>query len=155
MQKKLPLKDVLAAIDLNAKNVWDELSDEERKQVSFYLLNRYVSSVKGQRDKAELAVFKTNEYYNKGFFLLQKHKKLLWQLLCMSGNTGKIQYHEWIGYKFKTSPGTAKAIKFLEKLYPTKKADEINLLAKINSAKDIKQLAEDYGMTKEQINTQL
>ena len=34
MQKKLPLKDVLAAIDLNAKNVWDELSDEERKQVS-------------------------------------------------------------------------------------------------------------------------
>jgi hypothetical protein len=65
MQKKLPLKDVLAAIDLNAKNVWDELSDEERKQVSFYLLNRYVSSVKGQRDKAELAVFKTNEYYNK------------------------------------------------------------------------------------------
>ena len=39
---KLPLKDVLAAIDMNAKNVWDELSDDERKQVSFYLLNRYV-----------------------------------------------------------------------------------------------------------------
>ena len=35
---KLPLKDVLAAIDMNAKNVWDELSDDERKQVSFYLL---------------------------------------------------------------------------------------------------------------------
>ena len=33
---KLPLKDVLAAIDMNAKNVWDELSDDERKQVSFY-----------------------------------------------------------------------------------------------------------------------
>ena len=43
---KLPLKDVLAAIDMNAKNVWDELSDDERKQVSFYLLNRYVSAVK-------------------------------------------------------------------------------------------------------------
>ena len=69
MQKKLPLKDVLAAIDLNAKDVWDELSDEERKQVSFYLLNRYVSSVKSTREKAELAVFKTNEYYNKGFFV--------------------------------------------------------------------------------------
>ncbi len=36
-----------------------------------------------------------------------------------------------LGYKFKASPGTAKAIKFLEKLYPTKKADEINLLAKL------------------------
>ena len=41
------------------------------------------------------------------------------------------------------------------KLYPTKKADEINLLAKINSAKDLKQLAEDFGMTKEQIKKQL
>ena len=75
---KLPLKDILAAIDMGAKEVWDELSDDERKQVSFYLLNRYVSSQKGNRDKQELAVFKTNEYYNKNFFNLQKHKKLLW-----------------------------------------------------------------------------
>ena len=74
---KLPLKDILAAIDMGAKEVWDELSDDERKQVSFYLLNRYVSSQKGSRDSQELAVFKTNEYYNKNFFTLQKHKKLL------------------------------------------------------------------------------
>ena len=58
---KLPIKDILAAIDMGAINVWDELSDEEKKQVSFYLLNRYVSSVKGDREKQELAVFKTNE----------------------------------------------------------------------------------------------
>ena len=38
---------------------------------------------------------------------------------------------------------------------PTKKPDEINLLAKINSAKDLKQLAEDFGLTKEQIKKQL
>ena len=54
---KLPLKDILAAIDMGAKEVWDELSDDERKQVSFYLLNRYVSSQKGSRDSQELAVF--------------------------------------------------------------------------------------------------
>ena len=74
MQKKLPLKDVLAAIDLNAKNVWDELTDEERKQVSFYLLNRYVSSVKGTREKVQLAVSQTNEYYNKGFLYYKNIK---------------------------------------------------------------------------------
>ena len=50
-QQKLPIKDILAAIDMGAKNVWDEINDEERKQVSFWLLNRYVSSVKGDRDK--------------------------------------------------------------------------------------------------------
>ena len=143
MQKKLPLKDILAAIDLNAKNVWDELSDEERKQVSFYLLNRYVSSVKDQREKAELAVFKTNEYYNKGFFVLQKHKKLLWQLLCMSGNTGKIQYHEWIGYKHKKTSN--KDQKELEKIYPNMKQDELQLMLSLMTKKEFKELLEQYA----------
>ena len=143
MQKKLPLKDVLAAIDLNAKNVWDELTDEERKQVSFYLLNRYVSSVKGTREKAELAVFKTNEYYNKGFFVLQKHKKLLWQLLCMSGNTGKIQYHEWIGYKHKNTSN--KDQKELEKIYPNMKEDELQLMLSLMTKKEFKVLLEQYA----------
>lgn len=143
MQKKLPLKDVLAAIDLNAKDVWDELSDEERKQVSFYLLNRYVSSVKSTREKAELAVFKTNEYYNKGFFVLQKHKKLLWQLLCMSGNTGKIQYHEWIGYKHKKTSN--KDQKELEKIYPNMKEDELQLMLSLMTKKEFKELLEQYA----------
>lgn len=143
MQKKLPLKDVLAAIDLNAKDVWDELSDEERKQVSFYLLNRYVSSVKSTREKAELAVFKTNEYYNKGFFVLQKHKKLLWQLLCISGNTGKIQYHEWIGYKHKKTSN--KDQKELEKIYPNMKEDELQLMLSLMTKKEFKELLEQYA----------
>ena len=58
---KLPLKDVLAAMDMNAKNVWDELSDDERKQVSFYLLNRYASAVKGSKQDIELQILKTKK----------------------------------------------------------------------------------------------
>ena len=59
--QKLPIKDILAAIDMNAKSVWKELSDEERKQVSFWLLNRYISAVQGSREEMELAVFKTRK----------------------------------------------------------------------------------------------
>ena len=57
-----------------------QLSEDEKKQVSFWLMNRYVSSVKGNRDKQELAVFKTNEYYNKNYMEISKHPKLQWQL---------------------------------------------------------------------------
>ena len=46
-QQKLPLKDILAAIDMGAKTVWDEFTDDERKQISFWLLNRYVSTFCG------------------------------------------------------------------------------------------------------------
>ena len=144
-QQKLPLKDILAAIDMGGKSVWDELSEDEQKQVSFWLMNRYVSSVKGNREKQELAVFKTNEYYNKNFFNIQKHKKLLWQLLCISGNTKNIQYHEWIGHKRKSGDNT-KIAKLLRTLYPNKKEDEIELLTKISNKKEIIQLAKDNGI---------
>ena len=143
---KLPIKDILAAVDMGAMNIWDELSDEEKKQVSFYLLNRYVSSIKGNREKQELAVFKTNEYYNKHFFTLQKHKKLLWQLLCMSGNTKNIAYHEWIGHKKKGSNDNNKIVKFLMQMYPNKKQDEVELLAQISTKKEIKEWAKEHGI---------
>ena len=146
-QTKLPIKDILAAIDMGATNVWDELTDDEKKQVSFYLLNRYVSSVSGGRDNQELAIFKTNEYYNKHFFTLQKHKKLLWQLICLSGNSKKIEYHQWIGHKKKTTDNS-KSSKFFAELYPNKKIDEIEMLAKIMTKKDIQALAKEYGMDK-------
>ena len=153
---KLPLKDILAAIDMNAKSVWDELSDEEQKQVSFFLLNRYASAVKGNNTQKELAIFKTNEYYNKNFFTIQKHKKLLWYLLCMTANEKKdIRYHEWIGYKLKDASAQNKAVKFLKALYPNMKEEEIEMLAKINSKEELKELAESYGMDKTEIKKTL
>jgi len=144
-KQTLPIKDILAAIDMGAKNVWDELTDEDRKQVSFWLLNRYVSSVKGNREKQELAVFKTNEYYNKNYMDVSKHPKLQWQLLCMSGNTGKIEYHQWIGHKKKTGDNS-KGVKLLEQIYPNMKQDEVELLARTSTKKELKQLAEEHNI---------
>jgi hypothetical protein len=151
MSDKLPVKDILAAIDMNARGVWKELSDDERKQVSFWLLNRYVSTVQGSRERQELAVFKTNEYYNKHFNTIgvgkeRGHPQLMWQLLCLSGNTGKIEYHPWIGFKKKESAGNANSIKILEQVYPNMKRNEIELLARISTKKELQQLAEDHGI---------
>jgi hypothetical protein len=144
-KEKLPIKDILAAIDMGAKDVWDELDDDEKKQVSFWLLNRYVSSVNGNRDNQELAIFKTNEYYNKNWNVLgTRHPKLQWQLLCQAGNTGKIEYHSWIGLKKKA--GDTKALNLLEKIYPNMKQDEVELLARISTKKELKQLAEEHDI---------
>lgn len=144
-KQTLPIKDILAAIDMGATSVWDELSDEEKKQVNFWLLNRYVSNVKGNREDQELAVFKTNEYYNKNWNELgTRHPKLQWQLLCMSGNTGEIKFHQWLGFKKKK--GNNNAQKLLEKIYPNMKQDEVDLLAQLSTRKELKELAEEYGI---------
>lgn len=146
MTNKLPLKDVLGAIDMGAKNVWDELDAEQKKSVSFFLLNRYCSVVKGKREAQELAVFKTNEYYNKHYFTLAKHQKLLWQLLCMTSNADKsIQYHEWIGYKKKGTTGNSKLSKELANIFPNMKTDEIDMMVSLNKKKDLEKYIEEYN----------
>lgn len=143
---KLPVKDIIAAIDMGAKNIWDEISDDERKSVSFWLLNRYVSSVKGNREEQELAVFKTNEYYNKNYNMVSKHPKLQWQLLCQAGNTQKIQFHQWIGFKKKSGSSDANGIKLLSQIFPNMKTLEVEMLAGMYTKKELKALAEEYNI---------
>ena len=145
-QEKLPIKDILAAVDMGAKNIWKELTDEQKKQVSFWLLNRYVSSVKGNRESQELAVFKTNEYYNKHYMEISKHPQLQWQLLCMSGNTGDIKFHQRIGFKKKGTENLNAGIKLFQQLYPNMKQNEIEMLASMHTKKEMKQLAEDHNI---------
>ena len=151
MSDALTIKDITAAIDLGERDLWVALDDEQKKQVSFFLLNRYASSIKtNDREAQELAVFKTNEYYNKHYFALSKHHQLLWQLICMCGSDSKkIYFHEWIGHKKKT--GNSKVIQFLEELYPDMKNDELELLASMTSTKDIKQMAKELGMDDKEI----
>ena len=145
-QEKLPINDILAAIDMGATNVWDELTPEEKKQVSFWLLNRWASGVRGTREKQELAVFKTNENYNKNWNVLgTKHPKLQWQLLCLAGNTKKIESHQWIGFKQKGS-ANSKAVKFLQTIYPNMKIDEVELLARISTKKELSELAREHSI---------
>ena len=78
---KLELKDILAAVDLDGKEVWDEINDEQKKSVVFFTLNRYLSNVKGSRELQEHYVLLTNEYFNKNLFtVMSKHPKLTWQI---------------------------------------------------------------------------
>jgi hypothetical protein len=146
--EKLAIKEILSWIDNGERDIWNHLEDEHKKQVSFWLLNRYVASVNGSRDKQELAIFKTNEYYNKHFNTIgvgkeNGHQLLMWQLLCMSGSTGKNEFHPWIGFKKKDGTNS-KAIKLLEQIYPNMKSDEVELLARLSTKKELKQLAEEH-----------
>lgn len=141
---KIELKEKLAAVDLNAKELWDEIDEDQRKALKqeLYILNRYISNVKGQsREKQEHFVLAVNEYFNKNWSVLQKHPKLLWMLLCMCNYDGKsVFFHEWIGFKKKK--GETKSLKFLQELYPSKKTDELELMSQIYTTKELKALAE-------------
>tara|TARA_B110000977_G_C10905877_1_gene427211 strand:- start:261 stop:719 length:459 start_codon:yes stop_codon:yes gene_type:complete len=142
-----PVKEVLACIDQNAKSVWKELTDEQKKCVNYWLLNRYASSVTGTREAQELAVVMTNQIYNKNWNELgTRHPQLQWQLLCATHNaSSSMRQHQWIGFK-KKNGDNSKGVKLLEKIYPNMKQDEIELLANLSTKKELKVLAEEHGI---------
>lgn len=153
MSEKIELKDKLAAVDLGARSLWDEISDEQRKALKseLFILNRYVSNVKGQsKEVQEHYVLTVNEYFNKHWNTLQKHPKLLWQLLCLcSHESRKIFFHEWIGFKRKKAE--SKKAKLLGEIYPSRKTDELEMLAELMTNKEFKELAIEHGYEEKEI----
>lgn len=152
MANKLKLSEVLGWIDNGHRDLWSDMDDDVRKEINFWLLNRYMSSVAGNREQQELQIFKTNEYYNKHYSTIgvgkeNGHPRLMWYLLCMTGSARKKQFHPWIGFK-KKAGNNNKAVKFLMQIYPNMKTREVELLAELSTKRELQQLAKEHGIEK-------
>ena len=151
---KLSINNEMAQLDAKNYDFYDELNDEERKKFSTYLMLRYAASVQGSPDLQEWYLRATNDRINQNFFDLNRHPKLQW-LLCATVSPGMgTQRHYWQAAKKKDSSNN-KAVKFITKLYPHLKEDEAELLAEINTEKDLKALARSMGMTDQEIKKEL
>lgn len=151
---KLSINNEMAQLDTKNRAFYDELNEEERKKFSTYLMLRYAASVEGGPDIQEWYLRVTNERINANFFDLGKHPKLQW-LLCttVSPDMGR-QRHYWQASK-KKEGNNSKALKFLTKLYPHLRTDELELLAELNDAKELKALAKTMGMSDSEIKKDL
>ena len=151
---KLSINNEMAQLDTKNRAFYDELNEEERKKFSTYLMLRYAASVEGGPDIQEWYLRVTNERINANFFDLGKHPKLQW-LLCttVSPAMGR-QRHYWQASK-KKEGSNSKALKFLTKLYPHLRSDELELLAELNDAKELKALAKTMGMSDSEIKKDL
>ena len=145
-------KEIIPAVDLGLKDLWDATTDEGRKEIKgdFWNLNRYISNVKSSnRDLQEHFVLTTNEFYNKNWAVIQKHPKLAWQSLCLcSHESGKTFFHEYLPLKRSKN----KKEEFLANLFPNMKLSDVETLAAITTDKEIKKYCEGLGWDKKQIN---
>jgi len=133
---KLSIANEMAQFDRKNREFYNELTDEERKKFSNYLMIRWGSAVQGSKDLQEFYVIATNERLNKRFFDINRHPRLQW--LCattVSPGLGT-QRHVWIAPK-KREAGASGVRKQLAELYPHLKDDEVELMSRINSKKDI------------------
>lgn len=148
MAAKLDIKRELKAVDTRDYDFYSNLSDEEKKAFSPYILMRYTSNVNGDKDLQEWFLETTNEYVNKHHWTLSKnHKPLLWKLFAGTG-AGTPVYHPYLAASKKTK--TDKFEKLLEEIYPTKKLEDIRILATMMSDTDREELFDKMGFDKKQ-----
>ena len=135
MSDKLSINNEMAVFDRKDRTFYDDLTDEERKKFSTFLMIRYGSSVVGGRDLQEFYVISCNERLNKHFFALHKHPKLQWLMATtVSPGLGTFR-HQWIAPKKKEAGPTGSVKKQLAELFPNMKQDEIDLLAEVTTKK--------------------
>jgi len=141
---KLHISNEMRQLDLKNRNFYDELTDEEKKKFSTFLMIRWGSCVDGSRELQEYYVQSTNHYLNKHFFAINRHPKLQW--LCATAVSPGLgtQRHNWIKTKKKEDSNSAVKKKLLE-LYPARKEDDIDALAKIVTDQDIKEYLRKHG----------
>lgn len=144
----LDIKRELRAVDMKEYDFYDNLTPEEKKQFSPFILMRYTASCQGDRDVQEHFLEMTNELVNKNHWTLSKdHKQLLWKLFAAVG-VGMSAYHPYIAAGKKAK--AVKIEKLLEQMYPAMKMDEIKLLASMLTKKDIEELFDSLGFDKKQ-----
>lgn len=135
MSDKLDIRNEMRQFDSKNRNFYDELTDEEKKKFSNYLMIRWGSTVEGSRELQEFYLIATNERLNKHFFTINRHPQLQW--LCatsVSPGLGNMR-HGWISAK-KTS---SKNKKLLSQIYPHYKNDDLEVLAQLVTTKEIEQ----------------
>jgi|TARA_R110000772_G_scaffold155452_1_gene266547 hypothetical protein len=137
----IPLKDIMAAIDKKDRKFYNNLSDEQKKAFSAWMMMRYCSSVQGKNSANY--IFMTNECVNYQFSEVSKHPELQWLLLSVCG-VGSIQFHPYIKPP-NSKKKKSKVFDFIYSIFPHMKAEDINNLIDINTKDDLKLLATEHG----------
>jgi len=153
---KLNIAYEMRMFDTKNRAFFDDLTEEERKKFSPFLMIRWGSVVEGDSDLQAYYLMSVNERLNKHFFDISTthHKKLQWLLASTVSPGMGTHRHTWLAAK-KREGSNSKAEKFLRELYPHAKTDDIELLARLNDKKELKELARAHGWDDKRIKEYL
>jgi hypothetical protein len=136
MSDRLNIANEMRQFDRKNRHFYDELTPEERKKFSNYLMIRWGSAVEGSRELQEFYVIATNERLNKHFFGVSRHPKLQWLMATTVSPDMGTPRHPWIAPRKKEAGLSAKR-RALMTMYPDYKDDEIDVMCEITSQKEI------------------
>lgn len=144
MSDRLNIRNEMRQLDLKQRDFYRSLTDEERKKFSNYLMIRWSSCVSGDRELQEYYVQSCNHYLNRNFFAVNRHPELQWLMATAVSPGLGAQNHSWIKAQGKEKTSATK--RMLMDLYPSRKADDLEVLSMLNDEREIKAHVLDHGI---------
>ena len=136
MSDKLNIANEMRQLDRKNRGFYDELTVEERKKFSTFLMLRWGSAIEGSQELQEYYVQSTNHYLNRHFFAMSRHPKLQWLMATAARPGMGTPRHVWIAPKKKESGASARRRRLLE-IFPHYRDDEIDVMMTVVSDADL------------------
>jgi hypothetical protein len=144
---KLSIQNEMRQFDRKNRDFYNDLTDEERKKFSTYLMIRWGSAVEGSADLQEFYLVATNERLNKRFFEMTRHPGLQWLCATTVSPDMGTHRHLWISPKKKDGNSNSEIKKKLMKIMPAAKIDDIEVLSQLVTRKELAEYAREHGDT--------
>ena len=144
-ESSLDIFSVLKQIDKKNFNLWNEWTDEQKKDFSPYIILRWLAGTNNPDQLTKLGLIATSTIFEFG-----SKKDLMLAILTACSSDGPKQY-KWLTYKGseKTQPGAIKLISEVYNLSIKDAGKSLNLF----SNEEILELAEYNGLQPDEIKS--
>lgn len=140
---KLPIEQVMLAVDLRKGDYYSKLEHEDLKALNTFMAQRWASQVQGDREVQEQYLLNVNDYSNIDYIATTSaHEELRWRAIALCG-LGFKQRHEFIPPKAQKKD---KLSAWLIEQFPNLGDDEIELFKELNGDDVLQEIAISQNM---------
>lgn len=143
-QRKLNLFDLLNGLSKKEYEIYNALSEDEKKEAAPLILMRWMSGVSDAKQ-----VYFLNELVNRFVFSCYKHKELLIRLLTICGS-GHLTRYQWIKSSTKRKTSYPQSINVIKEYFNYNTVDAIDAF-QLLSPEDILDYASQLGRQPDEI----
>jgi len=141
---KVPIDQVMSAVDLRNGDYYSKLSDEDRKSVNTFMSQRWASQVQGSREIQEHYLVTINDLSNIDYIATtSQHDEMRWRVIALCGLGSKLR-HEFIPPRGQKKD---KLTAWLIERFPSLSDDEIELFREINGNDFLEEIARSQNIS--------
>jgi hypothetical protein len=151
------IKEEMAALDRRNFSWYDNLSEDDQKSLSMWVLMRYASSTSSNvAEINEHYLTMANELVNVHFNDMRHHPALQWRLMQCAG-IGTNQFHNWIKpmKKKKDTSSNSRLFTFYETKFPHLNDVEIEMMIGLHSEAELTEFLLEHGLSAKEIKVLL